>query len=249
MVSLIEAVILSLVQGITEWLPVSSSGHLALIQEIFGFQNLAYDVFLHFASIFAIIVIFFWDIIGIFRVKNLKYLFLLIIGLIPAAIVGFIFQNEIASLFSNLFYLGLFFIFSGIVVYSTKFSMESKNNLNFFDSLFIGLFQAIAILPGISRSGMTISSGLFRGLTKRASIKFSFLMAIPIILGASLFQLENLILSEINYYLLVISFMITFFISLLTIKLLIKIINSNNFYLFGIYNLILGVIILIWSLM
>lgn len=250
MVSLIQAVILSIIQGITEWLPISSSGHLALINSLFGPQNISYYVFLHFSSVFAILVVFWKDIIKLFKLnsESLRYIALLIIASIPAGIVGFVLAEKIEAFFSNMFYLGLFFIFSGIVVYLTKFSSEKKEKINLIDSVFIGLFQALAILPGISRSGMVISSGLFAGLSKKSSIRFSFLMAIPLILGASLIKAQDLFLIEINYFILAVSFSITFLVSLITIKILIKIIKNDKFYLFGFYNFILGVLVLLWTL-
>jgi len=248
MVEIIQAIILSIIQGITEWFPISSSGHLALIQHLFGFQNLSYDVFLHFASIFAVIFVFKKEIIKIFNLKNKenwRYFSYLLIALIPAIIVGFVFKDTIENLFSNTIYLGIFFIFSGIIIYSTKFAKQKKEKPNLFDSLIIGIFQAIAIFPGISRSGMTISSGLFRGISKEQAIKFSFFLAIPIILGASILELNNI--TEVNYFVLLISFIITLLVSIITIKLLIKIIKSDKFYLFGIYNILLGIIILSWT--
>ena len=249
MVSLIEAIILSVIQGITEWFPVSSSGHLALMQQFFGFQNLPYDVFLHFAGIFAVLFVFKREILKLlsFNRVSLKYISLLVIALIPAGFVGFLLSDWIENLFSNMTYLGIFFIVSGLVVYSTKFSIERKSDINNKDAWFIGLLQALAILPGISRSGMTISAGLFKGVSKRAAIRFSFLMSIPLILGASALKAKDLMISNINLSILVISFIITFFVSLITIKLLIKIIKSDKFYLFGIYNIILGIVVLIVS--
>ena len=249
MVSLIEAIILSIIQGITEWFPVSSSGHLALMQQFFGFQNLPYDVFLHFAGIFAVLFVFKREILKLlsFNRVSLKYISLLVIALIPAGFVGFLLSDWIENLFSNMTYLGIFFIFSGVVVYSTKFSIERKSDINNKDAWFIGLLQALAILPGISRSGITISAGLFKGVSKRAAIRFSFLMSIPLILGASALKAKDLMISNINLSILVISFIITFFVSLITIKLLIRIIKSDKFYLFGIYNIILGIVVLIVS--
>lgn len=247
MVSLLEAVILSIIQGITEWFPISSSGHLALVQNLFGFQNLSYDVFLHFASIFAVLFMFKRDILKIFSFnkESLNYIILLIIAIIPAGILGFYFSDYIEKLFSSMVYLGFFFIFSGIIIYFTKFTNENKSDINKKDAFFIGLLQAIALMPGISRSGMTISAGLFRGITKRASIRFSFLMSIPIILGASVLKAKDLTASNINLNILVISFIITFLVSIFTIKILIKIISNDKFYLFGIYNILLGILILI----
>lgn len=250
MVSVFQAILLSIIQGITEWLPVSSSGHLALMQNIFGFQNLEFDVFLHIASMLAVILIFWKDIINILDLRkreNLIYILLIILALVPASIAGLFFKEAIEKSFSNLAYLGIFFIISGILVYSTKFAKEIKENITWFDSLFIGVFQAVAVLPGISRSGATISSGLFRGLEKESAVKFSFLLAIPLILGAGLVESKNLILSDINYLILISSFIVTFLVSVIAIRLLLRIIKSEKFYLFGIYNLLLGVLLLIVS--
>jgi len=248
MVSLIQAVILSLLQGISEWLPISSSGHLALVQNIFHFENLSFDVFLHFASILAVIIIFWQDIVKLFypwEKTKIKYLLIILIGIIPAGIVGFLFKKQIEAAFSNYTYLGIFFIISGIIVYSTKFVKEKKERIGYFDSLFIGIFQAIAILPGISRSGATISSGMHRGLKKQDAIKFSFIMAIPVILGAGILEAKDLVYSQINYSILIISFILTFIVSLIGIKILLKIVDKEKFYLFGIYNFLLGVLVLI----
>ena len=217
MVSLIQAIILSIVQGITEWFPISSSGHLALFQQFFGFQNLSFDVFLHFASVLAVIIIFWKDIVDISYLrknKTPKYLLFFIIALVPAGIVGILFRDFIKGFFSSSLYLGIFFMFSGIIVYLTKFSrpraIRKRDNLDFFDSIFIGCFQAIAIFPGVSRSGFTISSGLFRGLSKKTAISFSFLLSIPLILGASLLEMRNIVFGEVNYFILSVSFIITF---------------------------------------
>jgi undecaprenyl-diphosphatase len=249
MISLTEAIILSVIQGITEWFPVSSSGHLALMQQFFGFQNLSYDVFLHFAGIFAVLFVFKREVLKLlsFNKVSLKYIGLLILALIPAGFAGLLLSDWIENLFSNMTYLGIFFIISGLVVYSSKFSIERKSDISNKDAWFIGLLQALAILPGISRSGMTISAGLFKGISKRAAIRFSFLMSIPLILGASVLKTKDLIVSNIDISILIISFIITFLVSLITIKLLIKIIKSDKFYLFGIYNILLGIVVLIIS--
>lgn len=251
MVSLIQTIILSIIQGVTEWLPISSSGHLALFHNFFNFQSLSFDVFLHFASILAAIIIFRKDILNLLnfkKIENLNYILYIIIAIIPAGIIGFFYKEKIGEFFSNMIYLGFFFIISGILIYSTKFSKEKRNKINFLDSIFIGIFQAIAILPGISRSGATISSGMFRGLKKEEAIKFSFLLAIPIIFGASLIELKELAVSDISYNMLIISFLITFFVSLFSIKLLMNIVKNERFYLFGFYNMFLGIIILFLKL-
>jgi len=251
MVSLIQAVIMSVIQGVAEWLPISSSGHLALMHNFFGFQSLSFDVFLHFASILAVLFIFRKDIIQLLNLRkkeNLNYIFFILLGIIPAGLVGVLFKDQIESFFSSLFYLGIFFIVSGILIYSTKFAQVKSKKIGLFDSLFIGVFQAVAILPGISRSGATISGGIFRGIKKEEAVKFSFFMAIPIVLGAAVIELKDLVATNLDYSLLIVSFIITFLVSLFTIKLLLKIIKTDKFYLFGVYNFVLGILVVIWSL-
>lgn len=246
MLNYIEAIILSVVQGIGEWLPISSSGHLAIVQNIFGFQNLSYDVFLHLASILAVLVMFWREIIKLFypwHKHNLSYLAFLVIAIIPAGLIGVYFKHYVEGAFSSFLFLGVFFLISGAVIYSTRFSSERKDKIGFYDSVVMGIFQAIAILPGISRSGATISSGLFRGVKKTEVVKFSFLLAIPVILGAGLVEFKGFL--EINPVILIVSFLITFAVSLFSIKLLLKVIDKEKFYLFGIYNMIMGALLLI----
>jgi len=247
MVSLIQAIILSIIQGITEWFPVSSSGHLVLMQHFFGFQNLAFDVFLHFASILAVLIIFWKDIIEILKQKNWKYIGLIILAIIPVFLFGVLLRDYIVASFNSFLFLGLFFIFSGIVIFSTKFSRVKKSNIGIVDSLFVGMMQVFALFPGISRSGMTISAGLFAGLKKQEVVKFSFLLAIPVILGASLAEAPQIFSQEISYWILFASFIVTFLVSLATIKVLLKIIKSDNFWMFGVYDVLVGAGVLIFN--
>jgi len=251
MVSLLQAIILSLIQGITEWFPISSSAHLAIMQEIFGFQNLAFDVYLHFASVLAVVILFGKDIarLTIINKENLNYIMKLLIALIPAAIVGIFYRETIRYAFGNFLFMGIFFIIFGFLIYATKFARETKIKPSKMDSLIIGISQTLALFPGISRSGMTMGSGLILGIKKEEAIKFSFILAVPIIIGATLFEAKEIALSNIPYTTLLTSFTLTLFASLMTIKLLIKIIKSDKFYLFGIYNVVLGLLLVVWSLM
>lgn len=244
MINLLQAVFLSIIQGISEWFPISSSGHLALIQNIFGFQNLPFDVFLHFASIFAAIIIFWKDILKLLKERNFYYIGLLVLAMIPAFLFGMLLKEYIVNSFHNLFFIGLFFIFSGAIIYSTKFVNAVKPKIGVVEALFIGLMQVFALFPGISRSGMTISGGLFSRLKKQESVRFSFILAIPVILGASLAEAPQILVSGINYWTLIISFFVSFLVSLVAIKLLLRIIKSDNFWMFGIYNFVLGLIVL-----
>jgi len=250
MVSFPQAIILSIIQGITEWFPISSSGHLALAQEFLGFQDLGFDVYLHFASVFSVIILFRKDIINLLKPnkKNLIYIIKLLIAIIPAAIIGLLLREHVRLAFSNLLFIGIFFIIFGVLIYSTKYAREIKFRPSKLDAFIIGISQAFALFPGISRSGMTMGTGLILGLKKEQAIKFSFLLAIPIILGASLVEAKEIALSNIPFLVLLTSFTLTLFTSLITIKLLIKIIKYDKFYLFGIYNIVLGIIVLIISL-
>ncbi len=241
-----HAIILSIIQAITEWLPISSSGHLALLQQYFGFHDITYDVFLHFASILAVIVLFWKDIVKIIKKKDIVYILKIIAAMIPIAAFGFLFRARIESTFSNMLLVGVFFIISGLIIFATMFTHEVRRKLTWVDALWIGLLQCLAILPGISRSGITISAGLYSGLKREQAIRFSFLMAIPLILGASIVELPKM--TNINIGILLVSFIVTFLVSILAIKLLLAIIRSRNFHLFGVYNVILGVIVLILPL-
>lgn len=249
MVSLFQALVLSIIQGVTEWFPISSSGHLALMQEIFGFQDLGFVVYLHFASILSLVIFFGKDIVELlkFKPENRDYMLKIIIALIPAVIVGFLYRENIRYAFGNFLFMGLFFMIFGFFIYSTKNARELKNGPSKTDSLIIGISQVFSLFPGISRSGMTMGTGLTMGLKKEEAIKFSFLLAIPIIIGATLVEAQEITLSGIPHSTLFTSFTVTLLTSLLMIKLLIKIVRNDKFYLFGIYNMILGLIVFTWS--
>ncbi|MCX6742037.1 MAG: undecaprenyl-diphosphate phosphatase [Candidatus Pacearchaeota archaeon] len=253
MIELMQAIILSVIQGVTEWLPISSSGHLAFIQYLFGINNLAFDVFLHFASILAVIFVFRKEIASLFdftKKKNIKYFLLLFIATIPAAIVGYLLRNVIGDLFSKIIFVGIFFMINGVFIFSTKFikpSKEKREHPSLFGAIGIGIAQVFALLPGISRSGSTISAGLFNGVDREEAVKFSFLLSIPVVLGAAVLETKDFIFSNIDIGLLIISFITTFFISILAIILLKKIVKGNYFYLFGIYTFILGIVVLAFN--
>jgi undecaprenyl-diphosphatase len=249
MVSLFDAVILSIIQGITEWFPISSSGHLALMQEVLGFQSLGFDVYLHFASVFSVVIVFWDDILKLFKLEkeNLVYLIRLAIAIVPVVIIGFLLKEYVRVAFGSKLFMGLFFIIFGVFIYSTKYARERRFRISKFDAFIIGISQVFALFPGVSRSGMTIGSGLITGLKKESAIKFSFLLAIPIILGATLVEAREIALSNTSFLVLLTSFTLTLFTSLITIKFLIRLIKNDRFYLFGIYNFVLGIIVVIWS--
>ena len=233
MISLLQALIYSIVQGITEWLPVSSSAHIALLQNLFGFQSLPFIVFLQFASILAVIFVFWKDIVKLFNFKDKesrKYWGMLIIALIPVLIVGYFFQKFRVQL-SSFFFIGIFFMISGVIVYSTKFvNHKEGKKLGWFDSLFIGVIQVVSLFPGISRSGSTISAGIYRGIKKGRCSKILILLGVLTILAASALELKNLALQSISYSILITTFVLTFLVSIFAIRVLLRIVKGDKFY-------------------
>ncbi len=249
MVSLIQAIVLSIVQSVTEWLPISSSGHLALAEHFFGIHDFSFMIYLHFASILAVIYVFWADIVKLADLRdkaNIKYLSYLLLGMIPVGIIGLLFRDYVDMIFTDIRALGVLFIASGFIVLSSKLAKVTKEKLSYREALFVGFMQMFAVLPGISRSGTTISSGLLSGIKREDAVKFSFLMAVPLILGASILELDNLAASSIDFKILAVSFIITFLTSVAAIKVLLKIVREKHFYLFGIYNILVGILILLF---
>ncbi|MEI7718917.1 MAG: undecaprenyl-diphosphate phosphatase, partial [archaeon] len=204
-------IILALIQGATEFLPISSSGHLALVSSFFSYTNVAFFVMLHLGSLVA--VLFFtrkeiWQLLH-FKKEDRKIILFLMLATIPAAVVGLLFNNFIESQFSSMLFLGFSFIFTGFILFFTKFS-EENHKINWWRAITIGFGQAIAVFPGISRSGMTISTASFLGIEKEKAMKFSFLLFIPIVMGATLLEIKT---GQFNFSAYV---LISFFVSIVS---------------------------------
>jgi undecaprenyl-diphosphatase len=188
--NVLQAFVLGVVQGLTEFLPVSSSGHLVLFQRIFGLREgvLAFDIAVHVATLLAVTVVFWRDLRGIFRKPFGKMTWLLVLGTIPAAAAGLLFKDFFERLFETGKTLGFEFIATGLVLWFAETVKSKRKTLpetTAADALVIGAAQAVAILPAVSRSGLTIVGALWRGLDREFAAKFSFLLSIPVILGAA----------------------------------------------------------------
>jgi len=252
MVTFLQSVVLSFVQGITEWFPISSSGHLVIFNQLLGVNPdnvLGFTVYLHFASVLGVIILFWRDIVNLVARKQYNYMLAILLAIVPPAIAGIYLKDTIEKIFSNFFSMGVFFCIFGVLAYSTKYARERKGKISNGDAGTIGIAQIFSLFPGISRSGMAISSGLILGLKKEQAIKFSFLIAIPLVFGAALVDSASIMEMDLPFYTYLTSFTITLFVSLLTIHYLIKLIKNDKFYLFGIYNIILGAILILWSLL
>ena len=199
--TILEAILLGLVQGLSEFLPVSSSGHLVLAQALFGIQpgDLVFEVIVHFGTLLAVFTVLGGRIralaSGCIRreAASLRMLMLLLVGTVPAGAAGFFFEDYVAFAFGSPVTASGCLVATGIVLWSTRFVTGRREEIGCVDALLIGLAQAFAILPGISRSGLTISAGLWRGVEGREAASFSFLLSIPVILGATALKTGDLI--------------------------------------------------------
>lgn len=196
--NLIQAIILGIVQGITEFLPISSSGHLVLMQKLFGITEptLIFDTFVHLGTLLAVFAVFKDDIISIIKKPFQKLTWLLIVGTIPTAIIGILFKDIFEQMFRSGSTLGFEFLITGFILLlsaSMKSGRKGLKTTSYLDAVFIGVMQGAAIMPAVSRSGLTISGALFRNLDREFAAKFSFLLSIPAILGAAVFQVKDIV--------------------------------------------------------
>lgn len=240
-----NALLLGLVQGFTEFLPVSSSAHLALIQSLlpsFSQPGILFDVVLHFGTLLAIVFYFRKDIFKI-RFSYVKYI---LIATIPAVLFGFFLSDYMEALFKNLKLIGLALILSSIFNFWTDKSDKAFSFLNNKNSFFIGLFQALAIVPGVSRSGSTIFAGVISGIKRKEVAKFSFLLSIPAILGANFLQILKYGLDlKVNFGVYFLGFLVSFMSGFLAIHLALKFLLSHNFRFFAYYCLLLAFVCLL----
>ena len=194
-----EALLLGLLQGLTEFLPVSSSGHLALGQAVWGIQtgNVTFEVIVHFGTLLAIVTALRTRIthliVGCLKRDGASWhtIYLLIVGSIPAGAVGILFKDTLKEAFASPVAVCGFLIATGCILWSTRFARGNRVKITFLDAILIGCAQALAVLPGISRSGSTIGMGLWSGLDGREAATFSFLLSIPIILGATALEVGD----------------------------------------------------------
>lgn len=256
---IIQSLILGVIQGATEFLPVSSSGHLVLFQKIFGFKEppIFFDTLIHTATLLAIIFYLrkeIWNIIfGLNKKETRKLAGLIILATIPAVFVGFLLKDSIENVFNSFLLLATSFLITSAILFATKFfefGQKNMQELSWLKSFFVGCFQALAILPGVSRSGSTISAGLFFGLKRDEAFKFSFLMAIPVILGAMVLQLFDFNWQNLNggFAVNIAGFLAAMAAGFLALKILEKITIRGKLHYFAVYCLLLGVSILFFYL-
>lgn len=246
--TLIQALILGLLQGLTEFLPVSSSGHLVIAQHFFNLLTppVLFDVLLHLATALAIIIVLWRQLLSLDK----KTIGFILLASLPAGIIGVLLNSSIETLFSSVKLVALALLVTALLLFLTRyfFSQAKSTRLTWKNTLLIGLFQALAIIPGLSRSGSTISAGIFAKLKPELIFNFSFLLALPAIFGAALLQLKDLNFAGSLLDLpLLIGFITAFISGLFSLKLLKKFVSQGKFSFFAYYCLALGLTLLVFS--
>ena len=248
--NIIEIIILSLIQGISEFLPISSSAHLIVVSTLYEFKSssLLIDVSLHLGSMLAIIFFFKNELLDI--KNNQKLLLLMIFGSVPLIIVGYIlYKTELIYFLRDIKIIAWTTLIFGIILYfadKCKFDKKISSNLNLRTILYIGLFQTLALIPGVSRAGITITASRFFRFNRFDSSKISFLLAIPALAGASVLGLKDVVGKsfELNY-LVFIAITLSFLSSYFTVKFFLKYINKFSLNIFVFYRIVVAIILFI----
>lgn len=258
-----EAAILGIIQGLTEFLPVSSSGHLELAKAILGDdslpkESLAFTIILHFATALSTLVIFRQEILEIFKGlfqfqwnEETQFSLKIIVSMIPTAFVGLYFEEEISSFFDGQVLLVGFMLFiTALLLLLADKAKDTHNEVTFLNALIVGISQTIAILPGISRSGATISTSVLLGIDRSQAAKFSFLMVVPIIIGKVVKDLSggDIHFTSIEISPMIVGFLTAFIAGILACKWMIALVKKSNLSYFAIYCSVIGLIAIVYSL-
>jgi undecaprenyl-diphosphatase len=239
-----QSILLGIIQGLTEFLPVSSSGHLVIFQKLLGLSSppVFFDVLVHVGTLLSVLVYFKDNIIDFYK----SHFWLIIIGSIPAGVVGLLLNSHTEVIFNSLELVGLALLITGFLLLSTNFlKVKKTDKLNFSKSFIIGIFQALAIIPGISRSGSTIAVGLWQGLKRKTAFAFSFFLSLPAIMAALGLQLSGVNFATIDWLATIIGFFTAFISGLLALKILEKMVLQGRLLYFSFYCFALGVLILL----
>lgn len=263
--TILQAVILGIVQGLTEFLPVSSSGHLVLVEHLLGVpvtDDITFEVFVHFGTLLSVVVVFGKDIVemlksfleavrGIHLTKKYyqenEYFRLAVyipLASIPAAIVGIRYEDEISAAFTDPKLVAVMLIFTGLILYLTRLSRPAEpKSIGLLQALLVGVAQAVAIIPGISRSGSTMSMAIYLRVTPIQAARFSFLLSVPVIAGATLLKTKDLASGgfTLGYMVpILVGTMVAFLSGYVAIKFLFRIIEKGRFIFFSYYCLVVG---------
>ena len=259
----IEAIVLGIIQGLTEFLPISSSGHLEIIKALFGNQaeaqeSLFLTIALHVATALSTIVVFRKDILEILKGllsfkwnESAEFSFKILLSMIPAAFVGLFLQDQIELLFAqNLVLVGAMLCLTAVILFWADKAKKTNKIVSPQNAIVLGIVQAIAILPGISRSGSTIATAVLLGIDREKAARFSFLMVLPLIFGSMAKTLldANELDNKMDLFPLLLGFLAAFFIGILACKWMIALVKKSQLKFFSFYCIIVGGIVLIYGL-
>lgn len=264
--SWLEALILGLVQGLTEFLPVSSSGHLTIGRELLGVEasgDLVFEVTVHAATVLSTIVVFrkeIWKLLrGLFKFKmndETDYVLKIVVSMIPVFVVGMFFKDYVENLFASMMVVGLALIVTAMLLFFSDFASKkaqaentARNGIKYWQAFAVGIGQALAVIPGLSRSGTTISTGLICGVKRKVMAQFSFLMVLVPILGEAFLDLVggDMAASSIGLLPLAVGFMAAFISGLFACKVMIALVRKARLSWFALYCAIVGVLVLIFA--
>lgn len=261
--SLWEAILLGILQGLTEFLPVSSSGHLVIAQNILGVKKpgVTFEVILHFGTLLSLLWVFYYDIkkiilAGLWITSDLearKMCYLLLVGCIPTAFMGVFLEDFFVNVFGSLITVGFMLLVTGSLLWLINWKVPGKKNplkMTYLDALLVGFFQGLAIIPGISRSGATISAALFKDLNRDTALRYSFILAAPAILGASLMEFRKLALGfqeGIIITHLAVGAFLAFISGVLAIRTFIRVFNMARLHYFAYYCWLTGSLVILWQ--
>lgn len=256
----LQAVILGFIQGVTEWLPISSTGHLRITELLLGLSlPLLFDITLHVGTLVVILFFFRKEVKNIFaalakgdfKSENGKLIPLIIVGTVPTAIIGVAFSNTIEAVFNSFLPIAGAFLTCGVVLYVSKTGRDQKENITYLAALAIGAAQGIALIPGISRSGFTIATALLLGLRREKAFKFSFLLSVPAVIGAlglTLYEQHDMLtLVGVGWTEILVGIAVSIVVSYFALKLLWKTLAGKKFYLFAFYCWLIAAILLALS--
>ncbi|RZP28719.1 undecaprenyl-diphosphate phosphatase [bacterium] len=245
----IDTLILAILQGLTEFLPISSSGHLVIGQKLLDIDlpGNAFEVVLHIGTLMSVVTVFRVELktllFNLNDSSNRYYISAITIGTIPALLVGLLLKDYISLIFDNIRFVSVSLVFTGVMLITSKFIIKRNVKLTLFIGIVIGLAQAVAIIPGISRSGTTICMGVLMGLSASEAAKFSFLLSIPVIIGAGLLTAMNIETIPFGLDIILLGILFSYLVGWISLKWLLTILRTGKLYWFGVYCLIIGLFV------
>ncbi|HHW06534.1 MAG TPA: undecaprenyl-diphosphatase [Clostridia bacterium] len=251
-----EGIVLGIIQGLTEFFPVSSSGHLVIFTEILGVQEagLVFDVLVHFGTLLAVMMVYRADIVSILKRPFQKLTWLLLAGAVPTGVIGLVFHDVFTEMFESVLVTGCMLLVTGTILWLVdRYASAAKplEKMSYGQAVFVGLAQGLAILPGLSRSGTTIAAALVTGLDRQSAPRYSFLLSIPVILGATVLELKDIVVGDINSALLVpylAGMVAAMAAGYCAITLFIRFVRLGKLHYFSYYCWLVGLLVVLWQL-